>query len=919
LPIPCVARVQVAAIILALLVPVAAVAATGTATIYIRLTPDPLSTAQATIELASEVDDTLPWTVHADPGSLDAELTRIPPGRYRLTVRLTGFRTATTQIDVEAGDVLSVVARMAADGVQAAEESRFEVIDRHRSWYGTVFNKDQLLHLPATDSVWSLIETADPLTITDRIDGGGISSGDRTLIGSHASSWTQASYHLGDLDVTDLGRPGTPLLYPDLAMVRDISVGSVLMPIEVGPPGPAVTLVPRRPGRQVAGAVVGELSPRGFQSRHPDGPPYIAALNSWGRGNVLLSGPVSPEKLGMLVAGTWTRSNHDAPDEAGPLPSSVSSLFTHLVYTASPLDEVRLISSIQRTRHPSGAGTRFGGGKLAQTDRYFHLQSTWERRPTTGQPAWSATAGLQSGHFEPQWGVAPEYAVTERLLDGPVPELASQARARRRKWTLRVSGEPDLRSWTTRHSVRGGLSLDHTSAKTWPGPSGPIGELVDGLPARVWQYSDVGTFSRWGQTTLTAYVDDRIVISPRISAQAAVRFDLTRGSAENAPSGIGWAGFSPRLSLRWKWAEFGRNGEGRVTFFAGLARYPHQLPLSHLAFGDPTAAQGLVYRWNDINVDRALQPAEIGPLVARVGPGAGDGSTTSIDPDLKRPYTDEAVFGWEARLSDSLTLRLTAMARRDRNLVGALNVGAPPSSYAVSFIPDRGVDWLDPIDDRLLPVYNRLPSSFGQDRYVLTNPSDNPAEYDGFEIVGEKRFANRWQLLAGATAGRSRGQGGYRGFEAYENDHGLVGEAFGWPNAATHGRGRLFFERGYVIKMSGTYEAPRQTRVSATARYQDGQHFSRLVIAPGLNQGTEAIRAFESGRSRFTFTHTIDVRVEKAFGLPQGRRYSLILDVFNLMNKANQVEERVVTGPAYRSGTAVQPPRSIHLIGRFDF
>jgi hypothetical protein len=901
----------------ALLVPVPAVATTGTATIHVRLTPDPLSTAQATVELTSELDGTLPWVVYLGPDLLDAELTRIPPGRYRISVQLTGFRTATTQITVAAGDVLSLVAQMAVDGLQAAEESRFEMVDRHRSWYGTVFNDDQLLHLPASDSIWPVIETADPLTITDRMDGGGISSGDRMLIGSHASSWTQASYYLGELDVTDLGRPGTPLLYPDLALVRDLSVGSVLMPIDVAPPGPAVTLVPVRPGRQVAGTVVGEMSPRGFQSRHPDGPPYIAALNSWGRGNILFGGPVREEKLGMLVAGTWTRSNSQALNSAGPLPSSVSSLFTHMVYAATPRDEVRLIASIQRTRHPSGAGTRFSGGELSQIDRYFHLQSTWERRPTTGQPPWSVTAGLQSGNFEPQWGSAPEYSVVERLLQGPVPELASQTKSRRQKWTLRASGEPDLRTWTTRHSVRGGVTLDHSRAKTWPGSLGPIGEMVDGSPARVWRYSYGGDASRWGQTTLSAFIDDRIMVSPRISALAAVRFDLTRGSAEGAPNGIGWSGVSPRLSLRWTWAEFGR--DGRLTFFGGIARYPHQLPLSHLAFGDPSAAQGVVHRWNDANADRVLQPTEIGPLVARVGPGAGDGSITSIDPDIKRPYTDEAVFGWEARLSDSVTLRLSAMARRDRNLIGALNVGAPLTSYSVSFVPDRGVDWLDPVDDRLLPIYNRLPSTFGQDRYVLTNPSGNPSEYDGFEIIGEKRFASRWQLLAGATAGRSRGVGGYRGFEAFENDHGVVGEAFGWPNAATHNRGRLFFERGYVIKLSGTYEAPRQTRISATARYQDGQHFARLVIAPGLNQGTEAIRAFETGRSRFTFTHTIDVRLEKAFGQPQGRRYAVILDVFNLMNKANEVEERVVTGPAYRSASAVQPPRSIHLIGKLDF
>ena len=44
------------------------------------------------------------------------------------------------------------------------------------------------------------------------------------------------------------------------------------------------------------------------------------------------------------------------------------------------------------------------------------------------------------------------------------------------------------------------------------------------------------------------------------------------------------------------------------------------------------------------------------------------------------------------------------MARRDRNLIGALNVGAPLTSYSVSFVPDRGVDWLDPVDRGMEPI-----------------------------------------------------------------------------------------------------------------------------------------------------------------------------------------------------------------------
>ena len=62
--------------------------------------------------------------------------------------------------------------------------------------------------------------------------------------------------------------------------------------------------------------------------------------------------------------------------------------------------------------------------------------------------------------------------------------------------------------------------------------------------------------------------------------------------------------------------------------------------------------------------------------------------------------------------------------------------------------------------------------------------------------------------LIGATAHKSEGFGGNRGFRADENDHGVLGEVFSQPNAATFARGRLFSERGYVIKWSAVYRLP---------------------------------------------------------------------------------------------------------------
>jgi len=97
-----------------------------------------------------------------------------------------------------------------------------------------------------------------------------------------------------------------------------------------------------------------------------------------------------------------------------------------------------------------------------------------------------------------------------------------------------------------------------------------------------------------------------------------------------------------------------------------------------------------------------------------------------------------------------------------------------------------------------------------------------------------------------------------------------------------------------------------------TTRYQDGQPFSRLVIAPGLAQGPEVIQAYRSGRTRFTFTFTLDARIEKGVTIA-GHRAAIRLDVFNLSNAHLEVEENAVTGASFRATTAVQPPRTLRL------
>src|SRR5439155_6444988 len=125
------------------------------------------------------------------------------------------------------------------------------------------------------------------------------------------------------------------------------------------------------------------------------------------------------------------------------------------------------------------------------------------------------------------------------------------------------------------------------------------------------------------------------------------------------------------------------------------------------AYGDPTAPTANIYRWNAAAAG-VPQPGSIGPLVQRLGPGSGgDARFSTIDPALERPMMDEAVLGFEGRPHPSTFIRIAAIGRRDRNLIGVVDVGVPESTYRTIGVFDTGVDHVLSNDDQILLFYNR--------------------------------------------------------------------------------------------------------------------------------------------------------------------------------------------------------------------
>jgi hypothetical protein len=765
---------------------------------------------------------------------------------------------------------------------------------------GSSFTDDTLQDLPIAGNVYALLETTQPEVISDRFNNGGLNVGGFARVGGFLSSWSQTSFRIGDLDVSDPWGSGAALLFPETLFWREVRVDTGLMPADISAPGLAATLLPKRPAAAWTGTVTGFGSGGGLAASAPEErAPPVARLRDYGSGSALFGGPVT-DRLGIVAAGTWMAASRYDRERLPASRQTLFSGFSQVVFARSASQEWRAIGWVQRAETPFQEWQAFQDPSAATKDTSVHFQSTWDQHPASGSQ-WRAFAGF-TGRSRSNL-LVPGSVTVERIAGGPVPsivEIASDADARRIGGGFRFSPRPADRS--ARHQLAFGADVSYASGRSDAPFRGAVREFVDTIPARVWTYTAGAAASQRHSTTIAGYASDSLSLSPSFQVDASVRLELIHGRAADAATAIDWRSALPAARLRWLFAE--RRG---LALMSGYARTANALNLNLLAYGDPAAPVA--------SVAAATAPNTV---VARVGPGTGGNPAFSrIDDDLGRPHSDEFVVGLEWRRRPSTRFTLTGLARREGNLIGVVNTGVPASGYSTIGVPDLGADHDSAADDRILAVYNRLPQTFGEDRYVLTNPGQEAATVFALKLAAE-HAGTRLFTLFGATAYAAEGSGGNRGYGPVENDPDVPGELFANPNAATYARGRLFSDRAFTIKWTTAYRFGRGFTASAIARYQDGQPFSRIVVVPGLNQGTEGVQGYPNGGTRFTFTGTLDLRVQKRFTIGVAR-LDAILDAYNLLTRSNEVEEYVVTGPAFRTPTYIEPPASVHVGVRLTF
>ena len=127
----------------------------------------------------------------------------VPSDNYTLEAKNSDGRVMMRRnVEIQTGDTLELnLVLSPVTGAASSPTSQSRVTVLNVSW-GARFGAFSLNKLPNTRNVWSLLESQEASTVTDRLDVGGLRTGEPALFGALGDSWTENQYALKGFNLT---------------------------------------------------------------------------------------------------------------------------------------------------------------------------------------------------------------------------------------------------------------------------------------------------------------------------------------------------------------------------------------------------------------------------------------------------------------------------------------------------------------------------------------------------------------------------------------------------------------------------------------------------------------------------------------------------------------------------------------------
>ena len=290
----------------------------------------------------------------------------------------------------------------------------------------------------------------------------------------------------------------------------------------------------------------------------------------------------------------------------------------------------------------------------------------------------------------------------------------------------------------------------------------------------------------------TVYAQDDWQISPRFTLNPGVRFDFIQGKVPGAGKVYDYTAIAPRLGMAWN-----VTGDNANLIKAHVGRYFAGAHASYYYWVDPGA-----FHDSQININWGSGDVTTGAVRTK---------RYAIDPDLKQPYMDQFVLGYDRALPMGMVFSVTGIYRKWKNFVEtvAQNPDFTPVTGEVGVLDEAGntvstgqtvtmFDWNNSDTDTLL----------------VTNPDGLERTYKGVMFTLTKTFRKNWLMSASYVYSKGTGTIDNVGFDGSTDSGGQdAGPSpfLDTPNSKINWDGRLTHDPTNEIKLQGTYvfDAPK--------------------------------------------------------------------------------------------------------------
>jgi hypothetical protein len=430
------------------------------------------------------------------------------------------------------------------------------------------------------------------------------------------------------------------------------------------------------------------------------------------------------------------------------------------------------------------------------------------------------------------------------------------------------------------------------------------------------------------ESELGIFVKDNWQISSRVTLNLGLRFDRYHlwHDAEHEAAGqfagvrdfpgldiLTWKRVSPRVGI-----VFDPFGKSKTVVRASYGQFDyHTLGGFDLNF-NPDSILTSTYSWSGPCVPTSHTPCDATPdtlaSLVQTAPNfqtASGGLLGVVNPKLREPVYHSLSGGVEHELFHNFSLRALYVYNIEENQIDQYNIARPLSAYNVV------VPKVDPTTGNTINIYT-YPAAFAGFnfiKYEWFNRNNDADFFHTIEFTATKRMSSKWSMLAS--------------FDLTKN-HTWITQSTGGeagnlssaarpltPNQAYFGLNRTW---DWVFKAAGTYDLPYKLRMAAFYNYLAGTASYRTVLFTGIPQlGSVTVPVEPFGSQRNPPINVMNLRLARVFPIKERFKLEATADLFNVFNSNAATSVTYLTGPTYKSISAITPPAIARFGATFSF